>query len=81
MDENNIIKKIKTLLIGFEDLSETEYKKTTSKIAELQNQLNEDKTKPEAIICTNCGLITRSIFEFTEHYDCDTTGLCSDVHY
>ena len=79
MNENDIIKEIKKLCVGFEDLSESEYKIRSDVILKLQDKLNEDETKHRALICTNCGLVTRSVFTFHEHYENDITGYCSDV--
>ena len=80
-DEDEIIKKIKALTIGFNDASGAELKMKSEAIDELRNKLNADKTKQPVIICTNCGLVTRSVFTFTEHYEYDETGNCDDVHY
>ena len=33
------------------------------------------------LVCQNCGFTTKSMFEFTEHYENDMTGYCEDVHY
>lgn len=81
MNEDEMIEKIKTLIVGFRDASGTEFETKSNAINELQKILNADDNKLPVIICTNCRLITRSVFEFTEHYENDITGQCDDVHY
>lgn len=39
-----------------------------------------DSHKTQYLVCPNCGFTTKSIFEYTEHVDMDTTGNCEYIH-
>jgi len=39
------------------------------------------KSEVKILTCPNCGFTTKSVFEFTEHYENDATGRCEDVQY
>ena len=79
MDEQEIMQQIKKLCIEFEDLSSSDYRIRSNEITKLQDELNTDKNKHRALVCTNCGLVTRSVFTFHEHYENHAMDGCYDV--